>query len=96
MTGFPQRQGSQGFGTIQSQLAVGQESIQFIPPHPSTVRGTSFGLRVLYKHSQQHRLAKEARLWVKVRDRSELRSGSVVDFRVVDLFVIDVRLTWMS
>ena len=36
MTGLPQRQGSQDFGTIQSQLAVGQESILFIPPHPST------------------------------------------------------------
>ena len=35
MTGLPQRQGSQDFGTMQSQLAVGQESIQFIPPHPS-------------------------------------------------------------
>ena len=32
----PQRQGSQGVGTEQSQLAVEQESIQFIPPHPST------------------------------------------------------------
>ena len=31
----PQRQGSQGVGTTQSQLAVEQESIQFIPPHPS-------------------------------------------------------------
>ena len=34
--GFPQRQASQDFGTIQSQLAVGQESMQFIPPDPST------------------------------------------------------------
>ena len=31
----PQRQGSQGFGTAQSQSAVGQERIQYIPPHPS-------------------------------------------------------------
>ena len=31
-------------------------------------------------------------MWVEVRDRSELRSGSVVDLRVVDLLVIDVRL----
>ena len=31
----PQRQGSQDFGTVQSQLAVEQKSIQFIPPHPS-------------------------------------------------------------
>ena len=32
-------------------------------------------------------------MWVKVKDRSKLRSGSVVDFRVVDLLVVDVRLT---
>ena len=31
----PQRQGSQGFGTGQSQSVVGQEMIQFIPPHLS-------------------------------------------------------------
>ena len=31
-------------------------------------------------------------MWVKVRDRSELRSGSVVVLRVVDLLVVDVRL----
>ena len=31
-------------------------------------------------------------MWVKVKDRSELRSGSVVDLRVVDLLVFDVRL----
>ena len=31
-------------------------------------------------------------MWVKVRDRSKLRSGSVVDFRIVDLWVVDVRL----
>ena len=31
-------------------------------------------------------------MWVKVRDRSELRSRSVVDLRVVDLLVVDVRL----
>ena len=28
---------------------------------------------------------------VKVKDRSELRSGSMVDLRVVDLLVVDVR-----
>ena len=53
------------------------------------VRGTSFSFGVLYKHSQQHRLAKGAKVWVKVRDRSLLRSGSVVDLRVVDLLVVD-------
>ena len=31
-------------------------------------------------------------MWVKVRDRSELRSGSVVDLRVVDISVVDVML----
>ena len=31
-------------------------------------------------------------MWVKVRERSKLRSGSVVDFRIVDLWVVDVRL----
>ena len=31
-------------------------------------------------------------MWVKVRDRSKLRSGSVVDFRIVDLWVVDFRL----
>ena len=32
----PQGQGSHDFGTTQSKLAVEQESIRFIPPHPST------------------------------------------------------------
>ena len=32
----PQRQGSQGFGTSQSQLVVGQERIQYDPPQRST------------------------------------------------------------
>ena len=30
-------------------------------------------------------------MWVEVRDRSELRSG-MVDLRVVDLLVVDVRV----
>ena len=30
-----------------------------------------------------------ARVWVKVRDRSVWRSGSVVDLRVLDLLVVD-------
>ena len=33
-----------------------------------------------------------ARVWVKVRDRSELRSGSVLDLRVIDLLVVDARV----
>ena len=31
-------------------------------------------------------------MWVKVRDRSELCRGSVVDLKVVDLLVVDVRV----
>ena len=45
MTGFPQRQGSQDFGTMQSQLSVGQESVEFIPPHLSTVQRNQFQFR---------------------------------------------------
>ena len=33
---FPQRQGSQGFGTAQSQSVAGQERIQYIPPQRGT------------------------------------------------------------
>ena len=32
---YPQRQGSQGFRTAQSQSVVGQERTQYVPPHPS-------------------------------------------------------------
>ena len=45
MTRFPQRQGSQDFGTMQSQLSVGQESIDFIPPHPSKGQRNQFQFR---------------------------------------------------
>ena len=38
----PQRQGSQGFGTTQYQLAVGQERIQYIPPQPGTGQKSQF------------------------------------------------------
>ena len=41
----PQRQGSQGIGTAQSQLAVEHESIQFIPPHSSTDQRNRFQFR---------------------------------------------------
>ena len=30
-------------------------------------------------------------MWVEVRDISELRSGSVVDLKVVDLLVVNIR-----
>ena len=44
-TRLPQRQGSQGVRTAQSQLAVEQESIQFIPPHPRTGQRNQFQFR---------------------------------------------------
>ena len=31
-------------------------------------------------------------MWVEVRDRLELRSGSIMDLRVVDVLIVDVRL----
>ena len=43
--GFPQRQGSQDFGTMQSQLAVEHDSIQFIPLDPSTGQMNQFQFR---------------------------------------------------
>ena len=41
----PQRQGSQDFGTAQSQLAIGQERVQFIPPHPNMDQRNQFQLQ---------------------------------------------------
>ena len=38
----PQRQGSQGFGTTQSQSTVGQERIQYIPPQLSTCQRSQY------------------------------------------------------
>ena len=32
---FPQRQGSQGIGTTQSQSSVEQARMQFVPSHPN-------------------------------------------------------------
>ena len=39
---FPQRQGSQGFGTSQSQSVVGQERTQLVPPPPSMDQGNHY------------------------------------------------------
>ena len=41
----PQRQGSQDFGASQSQLAVEQESIRFIPLHHSKGQRNQFQFR---------------------------------------------------
>ena len=55
--GFPQRQGSQDFGTMQSQLAVEHDSIHFIPPDPSTGQRNQFQFRgVIRTSSNTNRL----------------------------------------
>ena len=38
----PQRQGSQGFRTVQSQASVGQIRTQFIPPYPSASQNNQY------------------------------------------------------
>ena len=38
----PKRQGSQDFETAQSQLAIGQQRVQFIPPHPNMGQRNQF------------------------------------------------------
>ena len=65
--GFPQRQGSQGFGTAQSQSTMGQERIQYIPPQ---ARGASISFRELHGDLPLHRQAREARLWAEVEDEA--------------------------
>ena len=67
---FPQRQGSQGFGTTQSKSAVGQERIQYILPHPSTGQRANISFRELHGHLLLHRQARGARLWVEAEDKA--------------------------
>ena len=67
---WPQRQGSQSFGTAQSQSSVGQVRTQFVPPPPVWVRGTSISPRVLYEHLLPHRQARGVKAWVKALDRA--------------------------
>ena len=50
-----QRQGSQSYGTAQSQSSVGQVRTQFVPSHLMRARGTSISLRVLHKRLRLHR-----------------------------------------
>ena len=38
----PQRQGSRGLGTVQSQSAEGQEQLQFVSPLPSMGQGNQY------------------------------------------------------
>ena len=83
----PNRQGSQDFGTAQSQLAVEHESVQFIPPHPSAGQRNQFQFRGAIQAPSEHRWARGARGWVEVRYRTH-RSGLLV--RQGRLYVISV------
>ena len=63
----PYRQGSQDFGTAQSQLPMEQESIQFIPPHPSMGQRNQFQSRGAM---QTPSIAQMGQVWVEVRYRT--------------------------
>ena len=82
-----QRQGSQGVGTSQSQLAVEQESIQFIPPHPSAGQRNQFQFRGAIQAPSAAPVGQRARVWVRGRYRTH-RSGLLV--RQGRLYVISV------
>ena len=71
----PQRQGSQDFGTAQSQLAVEQESIQFILPHPSTGQRNQFQFRGAIQAPSAAQVGQ--RVWVEVKYRTH-RPGLLV------------------
>ena len=71
---WPQRQGSQDFGTAQSQLAVEQESIQFIPPHPSTGQRNQFQFRGAIQEPSAAQVGQRGQVWVEVRYRTN-RTG---------------------
>ena len=75
----PQRQGSQGFGTTQSQTVVGQERIQTYSTFlysPVQARGASLSFRELHGHLPFHRQDREARVWVEAEDEAH-RKGKL-------------------
>ena len=67
---YPQRPGSQGFGTIQSQSAMGQGQIQYVPPSPNIGQRASFSPKLLHGHLPLHRQARGARLWDEAEDEA--------------------------
>ena len=66
----PRRQESQGFGTAQSQLVVGHERIQYIPPQHGTGQRSQSKFRELNGHLPIHRQAREAKVWVEAEDEA--------------------------
>ena len=73
----PQRQGSQDFRTAHFQLAVEQESIQFIPPHPSIGQRNQFQSLGAIQAPLAVQMGLRARVWVEVRYRAH-RPGLLV------------------
>ena len=74
----PQRQGSQGFGTSQSQSVAGQERIQTFLHSTVPATRASLSFRVLHGHPTFHRQAQEARVWAEVEDEAhrQVHQGS--------------------
>ena len=64
---------------MQSQLAVGQESIQFIPPHPSTGQRNQFrfwgAIQALPEAQIGHRGQSVGRSQGQIRVTQQKRSG---------------------
>ena len=77
-TGLPQRLGSQDFGTAQSQLAVEQESIQFIPLPLTMGQRNQFQSRGAIQAPSTAQMGQ--RMWVEVRYRAH-RPGLLVRYR---------------
>ena len=66
----PQRQGSQGFGTSQSQSVARQERIQYIPPQHGTGQRGQSQFQGATRAPTCHRQAREARVWVEAKDEA--------------------------
>ena len=66
----PQIQGSQGFGTSQSQSVAGQERIQYVPPQRGTSQRGHSQFQGATWHLTFHRQAREARVWVEAEDEA--------------------------
>ena len=61
----PQRQGSQGFGTEQSQSVVGQERIRYIPPHHGTGQRSQSQFQGATRAPPISQAGPRARVWVE-------------------------------
>ena len=67
---FPQRQGSQGYGTAQSQSSVGHARTQFVPSYPSAGQSNQYQSQGAAQALSTCRQAGEVRVWVEAGDRA--------------------------